>query len=71
MLPGILFAGVGFTMHSDFWPLFQQNRHLLDDLPAIGAGVLQDWAEEKYGARVIILVVRHRCAVRGEQSPAR
>lgn len=59
MLPDIPFAGVGFTMHSDFWPIFQQNRHLLDDLPAIGAGVLQDWAEEKYGARVIILVVRH------------
>ncbi len=46
-------------MHSDFWPIFQQNRHLLDDLPAIGAGVLQDWAEEKYGAHVTILVVRH------------
>jgi hypothetical protein len=42
-----------------FWPIFQQNRHLLNDLPAIGAGVLQDWAEEKYGARILILVVRH------------
>lgn len=46
-------------MHADFWPIFQQNRHLLDDLPALGAGVLQDWAEEKYGARVMVLVVRH------------
>ena len=59
MLPDIPFAGVGLTMHADFWTIFQQNRHLLDDLPAIGAGVLQDWAEEKYGARVMILVVRH------------
>jgi len=59
MLPNIPFAGVGFTMPNVFWPIFQQNRHLLDDLPAIGAGVLQDWAEEKYGARIIILVVRH------------
>ena len=41
------------------WTIFQQNRRLLDDLPAIGAGVLQDRAEEKYGARVMILVVRH------------
>ncbi len=46
-------------MPSDFWPIFQQNRHLLDDLPALGAGVLQDWAEEKYCARVLVLVVRH------------
>ena len=42
MLPEIPFAGVCLTMHSDFWPIFQQNRSLLDDLPAIGAGVLQD-----------------------------
>lgn len=59
MLPDIPFAGIGLTMHADFWPIFQQNRRLLDDLPAIGAGVLQDWAEEKYDARMIILVVRH------------
>ncbi len=59
MLPNITFAGVGFTMPNVFWPIFQQNRHLLDDLPAIGAGVLQDWAEQKFSARVLILVVRH------------
>jgi hypothetical protein len=46
-------------MHSDFWPIFQRNRHLLDDLPTIGAGVLQDWAELEFGARIQILVVRH------------
>ncbi len=58
-LPDIPFAGAGLTMHSDFWPIFQQNRHLLGDLPAIGAGVLQDWAELKYGAQVLVLVVPH------------
>lgn len=46
-------------MHSDFWPIFQQNRHLLNDLPALGAAVLQDWAEKKYGAQVMVLVVCH------------
>jgi hypothetical protein len=59
MLPNIPFAGVGFTMPSVFWPLFQQNRHLLDALPMIGAGVLLDRAEEKYGALVGGLVVPH------------
>jgi len=49
-LPDIPFAGVGFTMPDVFWQIFEQNRDLLDALPAIGAGVLQDWAEEKYGA---------------------
>jgi len=46
-------------MHSDFWPIFQRNRHLLADLDALGAKVLQDWAEDKYGAEVAVLVVRH------------
>lgn len=58
-LPDIPFAGVGLTMQGDFWPIFQRNRHLLDDLPAIGAGVLEDWAEKKHDARVMVLVVRH------------
>jgi len=42
-----------------YWQIFQQNRYLLDALPVIGAGVLQDWAEEKYGAHVGGLVVPH------------
>jgi hypothetical protein len=58
-LPDIPFAGVNLTMHGDFWPIFQRNRRLLDDLPAIGAGVLEDWTEKNYGARVMVLVVRH------------
>jgi len=40
-----------------FWPIFRQNRHLLDALPTIGAGVLQDWAEKKFCARAGVLVV--------------
>jgi hypothetical protein len=59
MLPDIPFAGVNLTMPDVFWPIFQRNRRLLDDLPAIGAGVLQDWAVQKFGAQVAILVVRH------------
>jgi hypothetical protein len=58
-LPDIPFAGVNLTMPDVFWPILQRNRLLLDDLPAIGAGVVQDWAEQKFGAQVAILVVRH------------
>ncbi len=59
MLPDVPFAGIGLTMPDVLWTIFQQNRRLLDDLPALAAGVLQDRAEQKFGARVMILVVRH------------
>jgi hypothetical protein len=58
-LPAIAFAGVGFTMPNVFWPIFQQNRHLLHHLPEIAAGALQDWAKTMYGAEVMILAVPH------------
>jgi hypothetical protein len=41
------------------WPIFRANRHLLNDLPALGAGVIERWAAEEYGASVMIMVVRH------------
>ncbi len=46
-------------MPKDLWPIFKQNRHLLHDLPALGAEVIQQWVSAKYGARVLILVVQH------------
>src|SRR5271156_5852552 len=58
-LPDVPFAGVGFSMHSDFWPIFQRNRHMLPHLAAIAAGVLQDWARPQYGAEVMVLAVTH------------
>jgi hypothetical protein len=42
--PDIPYAGAMFTMHEDLWAIFQENRDLLNDLPAIAANVLQDWA---------------------------
>ena len=44
------------------WPIFQQNRHLLHDLPAIGAHVIQQWAKDRYGVRLVIVVVMHTFA---------
>ena len=59
LLPDIPYAGIVLTMRGDFWRIFQLNRHLLDDLPVLAAGVLQDFARVKYGAEVMITVVRH------------
>ena len=40
-----------------FRPLLQQNRDLLNDLPAVDASVIRRWAESKYGASVFLIVV--------------
>jgi hypothetical protein len=41
-----------------FWPLLQLNRHLLSDLPVLGAAAIEFWAKARYGARVILMVVQ-------------
>ena len=41
------------------WPLFQRNRHLLHDLPVLGAQVLQQWTRQKYGIRLMMVVIPH------------
>ena len=58
-LPDVPYAHVCLTMPDVLWPLFQQNRHLLHDLPVLGAQVLQQWARQKYGIRLIIVVIPH------------
>ena len=58
-LPDIPYAGLVFTMPAVFWPIFQQNRHLLHDLPALGASVVEQWMKDKYGVRALIMVGPH------------
>jgi hypothetical protein len=58
-LPDIPYSGVVFTMPSELWPSFRRNRHLLYDLPHLGAGVLQQWLSMKYGAKALIMVFPH------------
>ena len=58
-LPDVPYAHVCLTMPDVLWPLFQQNRNLLHDLPVLGAQVLQQWARQKYGIRLIIVVIPH------------
>ena len=58
-LPDIPYAHVVLTMPDVLWPLFQQNRHLLHNLPVLGAQVLQQWARQKYGVRLMIVVIPH------------
>ena len=39
--------------------VFRHNRHLLHDLPVLGAQVLLQWARQKYGIRLMIVVIPH------------
>ena len=58
-LPDIPYPHVSLTMPDVLWPLFQRNRHLLHDLPVLGAQVLRQWARQKYGIRLMIVVIPH------------
>jgi Putative transposase/Transposase zinc-binding domain len=57
-LPQIPYIEINFTMPPVFWSLLQRNRHLLSNLPAIGATAIEFWARAKYRARVILMVVQ-------------
>jgi hypothetical protein len=58
-LPDIPYTGIVFTMPDVLWPIFRKNRHLLKDLPRLGAAVIQQWVNRTYGVRVLIMVVPH------------
>lgn len=58
-LPDIPFTGIVLTMPDVLWSIFRQNRHLLHDLPALGAAAIQHWVKAKYGVRVLVMVVPH------------
>jgi len=57
VLPAVSYVGINFTMPSVFWPIFKTNRHLLNDLPAVGASAIQRWVQNKYGVNVFLMVV--------------
>jgi len=58
-LPDIPYEGIVFTMPRELWTIFKRNRHLLHDLPALGAGVIDQWIRIRYGLRTLIMVVPH------------
>ena len=58
VLPKVPYLEINFTMPKVFWSIFEQNRHLLNDLPALGAAAIQFWAKATYGATVILMVVQ-------------
>ena len=58
-LPAIDYAGIVFTMPDFLWPILYDNRLLLNDLPALGAAVIDQWSRQRYGTQMMIMVVPH------------
>ena len=58
-MPDILYAGIVLTVPDILWPIFRANRHLLRDLPALGAGVIQHWVYAEYGVKLMMTVMPH------------
>jgi hypothetical protein len=48
----IPYAGIVLTMPRELWTIFKRNRHLLHDLPVLGASVIQQWIRIRYGVSV-------------------
>ena len=46
-------------MPAVLWPTLRKNRRLLNDLPAPGTAVTDQWSKDTYGARLMIMVVPH------------
>lgn len=59
ILPEVRYAGIVFTMPRPLWRIFRRNRHLLHDLPVLGAGVIRQWVAIRFGVCPIILVMPH------------
>lgn len=58
ILPDIPYIGITLTMPKELQPILQQNRQILNDMPAMGAEAIQLWARARYGVRLIVLVVQ-------------
>lgn len=58
-LPEAPYTHVVLTMPDVFWTIFRENRHLLHDLPDLGARVLLQWVRKKYGAKQLLIVIAH------------
>jgi hypothetical protein len=58
-LPDVPFIGVTLTMPDVFWPIFKAYKHLQNDLPALGAAAIQQWAWTRHRVRLYIVVVQH------------
>ena len=58
-LPDGSYKGITFTMPDVLWPIFRDNRHLANALPALAASVIQAEASARYGLQVGVIGILH------------
>src|SRR5438552_2856875 len=58
ILPDVPYLGITLTMPAEFRTILQQNRHLLHDVPAVGAEAIMQWAKARHGMRLLVVVVQ-------------
>lgn len=58
-LPDAPYLHVCLTMPDVLWPIFRRNRHLLRDLPALGAEVIQQVSRQRTNTSRLIIVFPH------------
>ncbi len=58
ILPDIPYVGITLTIPMEFRAILQQNRHLLNGLPTMGAEAIMQWAKARWGVRLLVLVVQ-------------
>jgi Transposase zinc-binding domain len=58
ILPDVPYVGITLTMPEQFRPILQDNPHILDDIPAMGAEAIMLWAKARYDVQVILMVVQ-------------
>jgi hypothetical protein len=58
VLPDVPYIGITLTLPIQFRTILQQNRHILHEIPAMGAEAIQHWAWARYGVHLIISVVQ-------------
>jgi hypothetical protein len=58
IIPRMPYREINLTMPQVFWPIFQHNRHLLNDLPAVGAEAIEFWTKQRHGAVIVLMVVQ-------------
>jgi len=58
ILPDVPYIGITLTMPIEIRGLFEQNRHLLHGIPAMGAEAIIQCAKARSGAHLLVLVVQ-------------
>ena len=59
ILPDVPYVAITLTMPKEFWPILQENRHLLHGIPAIGAEAIRLWVRSQCAVSVLMLVIQH------------